>query len=524
MEFSSLKSLSKVYPLLVKKYEAFVPDMTEQDIVTKINSLIVYLNNIGKLSNDTATQWNNVMKWILNDGLTESVDKKIIELVSTGQFTDLLQLALGALNVETNKRLDGFETDVKERSVNVKTHYGAIGNNQKKTIAEVFPSVTLTQVQELNAEATLFHSSDWYAIQKALNDSTDVFIPSGNYIIDLPLVITKKSTITGQRRKTYIYNQGIGKNAFEVKENLTIQNIIQEGNSTTLHGMLISKSYVDVYDCGFNGNGGYGIKYDEAVHVVHSNIVNTSIYGNKLGGIYCVTNVNFQKTAIHIDKCYVVGNGSMADGVAQTTDGHGIHLGASLGHNVTNTVCEYNHGAGIYIANEGAYGVFNATVIGCYFEGNRYANIYVNAQDITLAYQEIFIKGNYYSTYPAVSPYYTNSRLTESIKTLIDNPSVIKSSIIDNKYFGFERMENQAKTIYPDFGSVNAQNSKTLDVDVTGIKTEGVILGTFQADLPIGIVSEFFPSTEGKVKIKLTNITPSVLSVGVRMVKVIQLF
>lgn len=116
MEFSSLKSLSKVYPLAVQKYEQFVPNASEQDIVTKVNSLIVYLNNIGKLSNDTANQWNNVMKWILADGLTESVDKKIVELLSTGQFEELLQTAIEEINIDTNARLDGFDTTLSEKA------------------------------------------------------------------------------------------------------------------------------------------------------------------------------------------------------------------------------------------------------------------------------------------------------------------------------------------------------------------------------------------------------------------------
>jgi lysophospholipase L1-like esterase len=118
VELSSLKTLNKIYPLAVKGYETFMPNMDEGDIVTKMNSLVAYLNSIGKLSNDTVTQWNKVMQWILSDGLTESVDKKIVELVTSGEFEGLLQEGLSNLNVVVNEKLGSFESSLTQKASN----------------------------------------------------------------------------------------------------------------------------------------------------------------------------------------------------------------------------------------------------------------------------------------------------------------------------------------------------------------------------------------------------------------------
>jgi hypothetical protein len=172
MEFSSLKSLSKVYPLLVKKYETFIPDMTEQDIVTKINSLIVYLNNIGKLSNDTATQWNNVMKWILSDGLTESVDKKIVDLVANGQFAELLQMALNEMNVDLNERLDGFETSLSQITKN---------NLNKLDVFTVDNGITYLDGTKVS---TIFNDS--------VNLNKTFYLEEGEYLLNSPIIVNSE--------------------------------------------------------------------------------------------------------------------------------------------------------------------------------------------------------------------------------------------------------------------------------------------------------------------------------------------
>lgn len=365
------------------------------------------------------------------------------KLSATGDFTGTLNgVAITAVDPGLSSAFAALEADVVQRGVNVKAEYGAIGDGIFRTISSVFPSVTLTDVQALNATATLDRAADWYAIQKAISEHESVFIPVGNYMTDLPLVIALDTVcnIQGVHRKSYIYQLAAGKNGFEAYGFLNMVNVIVEGKPITANGIFISKSGCLLEKCEFNGNGGYGVAFDTTNHVVFARIYDTYANANKLGGFHCVTNTTWQKTAIHFDRCYAVGNGNQTDSaVAQTSGGDGFYIGAALGVTITNSVCEYNHGSGIVITTEGLYGVFSFVATGNYFEGNRYANLYVNDTDTARIFKNLLIKGNYYSYYPAVPPtYYTNSILTQGYEAIIASGVNITNSIIEDQFFSFE--------------------------------------------------------------------------------------
>jgi hypothetical protein len=65
-----MNTLRSIYPLMIQQYETFIPNIEGMDITQKTNSIIQYLNRIGKLNNDVVADWNKVMKWVLDEGLT----------------------------------------------------------------------------------------------------------------------------------------------------------------------------------------------------------------------------------------------------------------------------------------------------------------------------------------------------------------------------------------------------------------------------------------------------------------------
>lgn len=125
MDLSQLKSFKTIFPIIIDKYETFIPNIEGQDIIQKMNSIIEYLNNIGKLNNGVINNWNKVMKWIIEEGLTESVNVKIDELVASGQFDDLIQTALNEMNTTTNQRLNSFESSLTQTTTEG-TGYGVV--------------------------------------------------------------------------------------------------------------------------------------------------------------------------------------------------------------------------------------------------------------------------------------------------------------------------------------------------------------------------------------------------------------
>ena len=71
--------------------------------------------------------------------------------------------------------------------------YGLIGDDTLHQISELFPHVTLQQVQLLDANATLGSSADWYIIQKLLEilPASSTIVLNGLYVIDRPIVIKR---------------------------------------------------------------------------------------------------------------------------------------------------------------------------------------------------------------------------------------------------------------------------------------------------------------------------------------------
>jgi hypothetical protein len=90
MTVPSMNKLSTVFPIMIEKYEQFIPNIEGMGVPDKINAIIQYLNRIGKLSNDVVADWNKVMVWVMDEGLSDSVNMKIDDLISKGTFDELL--------------------------------------------------------------------------------------------------------------------------------------------------------------------------------------------------------------------------------------------------------------------------------------------------------------------------------------------------------------------------------------------------------------------------------------------------
>jgi hypothetical protein len=93
-----MNTLRSIYPLMIQQYETFIPNIEGMEITQKINSIIQYLNRIGKLNNDVVADWNKVMTWVMGEGLTDAVNTKVDDLIAKGTFDDLLQTMFDDIN------------------------------------------------------------------------------------------------------------------------------------------------------------------------------------------------------------------------------------------------------------------------------------------------------------------------------------------------------------------------------------------------------------------------------------------
>lgn len=94
--------------LLIQKYERYLPTAFDESmsLVQKVNKVIIHLNQIGELTNDVVDQWNTIMQWFLEEGLSEAVENQFNTLVESGEFVELVQVALDEMNQELNDRLN----------------------------------------------------------------------------------------------------------------------------------------------------------------------------------------------------------------------------------------------------------------------------------------------------------------------------------------------------------------------------------------------------------------------------------
>lgn len=81
-----------IAPLFVQRYESYLPTAFDESltILEKMNKIIQYMNEIGALTQDIVNKWNEVMEWILSDGLTESVRLILEEWLENGVFDELI--------------------------------------------------------------------------------------------------------------------------------------------------------------------------------------------------------------------------------------------------------------------------------------------------------------------------------------------------------------------------------------------------------------------------------------------------
>lgn len=122
MDFSTLRKFDKLYPVAIQKYDTFSLDQ-DANVIEKMNRLIQFMNQIGKVSNDVIRNWNQVMEWVLKDGLNDYVVNEIEKMNAEGQFTEIFTELDTVFNDRINKvneQLAQTSQDLEGRSINIK--------------------------------------------------------------------------------------------------------------------------------------------------------------------------------------------------------------------------------------------------------------------------------------------------------------------------------------------------------------------------------------------------------------------
>lgn len=83
-------------PLFIQRYERYLPTAFDESltIIEKMNKIIEYLNSTGAIINGAFEQWNEIMEWVMNEGLNESIINKLNEMVLDGTLETIINVEI----------------------------------------------------------------------------------------------------------------------------------------------------------------------------------------------------------------------------------------------------------------------------------------------------------------------------------------------------------------------------------------------------------------------------------------------
>lgn len=176
-----LNTFSAIAPIIIQHYEHYLPTAFDDSLsmLQKVNKVIKQLEKLGKLTEDIVIKWNEVMEWILNDGINEAVIGRLDEMVADGTLSAIINQEIFG---ELNDRLEIIEANIHNGAVDITLPpYNAV--------ADAIYRDDLTgkwySDSNLTVPATPMADILNLAIQDTiLTGNRNIFVPSGFYYLD----------------------------------------------------------------------------------------------------------------------------------------------------------------------------------------------------------------------------------------------------------------------------------------------------------------------------------------------------
>jgi hypothetical protein len=144
----NISTFNELSELLIHQYERYLPTAFNEGLtlLQKLNKIIQYLNESGKLVNDVVKQWNEVFDWVMGEGLSEAVKVELDSMLADGTFDTLInETIFNDLNTKINKASDS--------PVSI-SFYGAKGDGVTNDHQAFVNAIASGNVIELKDDAT----------------------------------------------------------------------------------------------------------------------------------------------------------------------------------------------------------------------------------------------------------------------------------------------------------------------------------------------------------------------------------
>jgi hypothetical protein len=534
-----LSTFPTLAPMIIAQYERYLPTAFDESmtLVEKVNKVIIYLNQIGEITNDVVDQWNTVVGWVMSDGLTESVSAKIDDMIANGTFDDIIN---GTTFLEFNTRLDDLAVNVKYFDTPSVAVAYAYTNNRKLDWGNGTTVVTdsIPNLHDIESVGTgkIQRGSDIYYVNPVDVQENKIYVSSsiGNDLNDGLSLTTSLRTIQKAFDILAKHAKPILKGSWRV--------IISSGsyNHSSLETDLLSENPISIEGQDVGGHPGapttiitdgsgfssYGIWLEGKVNVIVKNIKITGYNGtSSSAGIYASDRVSLTTSNVHTSGNYwgisgQTSNIEIPDGIHEnngylpngTGNGGAIrslqlnrhHIGNQNATSVTDGAIIRNNKTGVFIQENSTGHVDWVTISGN--EDGIYLNVNsrANADGTTFTNNQRAIRliGNshVFTT--------TNNVFTGNLSNVVNtsggqanipnvfdviNPSYsTMDNIVDTKYVNTNVSSVVSLPVYTSYLKTpfwnNEVNSitpiKKLEVKIIGNITGGV--GTKQINMRVG--------------------------------------
>lgn len=206
MEKPSMITFSSLAPIIIQKYERYLPTAFDESLtlLEKVNKVIDYLNKIGKLSEDVVNKWNEVMEWVLADGLTVAVNAKLESMVANGTLAQVINIDL--FNRKAEVTFVNEQLALRDQAIELKS--------DKTTVEETYSKKIKVNPKDFGAIGD-GQADDTQAIKNAIQSIATtggtLQFPVGIFKYSDGLVLPNGVSIEGVNgMKTTLYFSGVG--------------------------------------------------------------------------------------------------------------------------------------------------------------------------------------------------------------------------------------------------------------------------------------------------------------------------
>jgi hypothetical protein len=161
---------------MVQQFQRYLPTAFDEGmtLLEKVNKIIISLNRIGKLSNDVLDQWNQVMEWVMADGLDTSIDSKIDSMLQDGSLATIIGNAITDLGAQLSALTSTVDLNKTTLEAEITSNVATLQNEITANTKSITDKLPMIYVEDFISDVTGLGTSneDWtIALQNALNES-----------------------------------------------------------------------------------------------------------------------------------------------------------------------------------------------------------------------------------------------------------------------------------------------------------------------------------------------------------------